>query len=238
MKDDKFRIKLFSGFFPWCLFSLITTVFIFIHSCTNKENQPAEDYLQALVKFEPWAESVWKEYNKIPGSGYFGDGQTEGNGGIRGTCGIALSYVVLIQEFPDSPERVHRLKRVEEALRYAIETHSSGVTNSIITGWVNIDNWLGLITDYEERFIYRAALDYNRRGAAEDALIYLLDEKVKQRMIIILPGYNAAKTRSAQRTLRWENSSIMCNLSFRMPQGNIKEIDIPSDEKKSKVVQN
>ena len=102
------------------LTSVITT------SCQgNQENSTAANYLQALINFEPWAESVWKDYPSIPGSGYFGDGETEGNGGIRGTCGIALSYVVLIRAFPDAPERSHRLKRVEEALRYAVETHRS-----------------------------------------------------------------------------------------------------------------
>lgn len=84
------------------------------------------DYLQALLRFEPWAESVWEDYAPIPGSGYFGDGRTTGNGGIRGTCGIALAYAVLVKAFPNAPSRAHRLKRVEEALRYAESTHVGG----------------------------------------------------------------------------------------------------------------
>ena len=97
----------------------------------QQRNTPAEDYLQALLRFEPWAESVWKDYPKIPGSGYFGDGATEGNGGMRGTLEITFSYYVLIRAFPDSPESKHRLKRVEEALRYAVETHRSGPSGSL-----------------------------------------------------------------------------------------------------------
>lgn len=87
---------------------------------------PAPDYLKALLRFEPWAESVWKAYPAIPGSGYFGDGATTGNGGIRGTCGIALAYAVLINALPNAPQRSHRLKRVEAALRYAASTHVGG----------------------------------------------------------------------------------------------------------------
>ena len=91
-----------------------------------KKNVPGADYLQALLRFEPWAESVWKDYPKIPNTGYFGDGIAESNAGIRGNCGIALSYAVLVRAFPDAAERKHRIKRVEAALRYAEETHQSG----------------------------------------------------------------------------------------------------------------
>lgn len=88
---------------------------------------PSADYLRALLNFEPWAESVWKDYPLIPHSGFFGDGASAGNGGIRGTCGIALAYAVLVREFPQAPERPARLKRLEAALRYAVETHASGI---------------------------------------------------------------------------------------------------------------
>ena len=92
------------------------------------KNEPATAHLQALLRFEPWAESVWKDYPKIPDAGYFGDGSGESinNGGIRGTCGIALSYAVLVHALPDAAERKHRIKRIEAALRYAEETHLSG----------------------------------------------------------------------------------------------------------------
>lgn len=98
-----------------------------------QKNGPGADYLQALLRFEPWAESVWKDYPKIPDAGYFGDGSGESinNGGIRGSCGIALSYAVLVRAFPDAAERQHRIKRVEAALRYAEETHQSGVDTNV-----------------------------------------------------------------------------------------------------------
>jgi hypothetical protein len=92
-------------------------------------NTPSECYLESLLLFEPWAESVWNDYPLIPNSGYFGDGFSYGNGGIRGSCSIALSYAVLIRAFPESPLRQHRIERVEAALRYATETHDSGPEN-------------------------------------------------------------------------------------------------------------
>lgn len=96
-----------------------------------QKNGPGADYLKALLRFEPWAESVWKDYPKIPNAGYFGDGVAESNGGIRGNCGIALSYAVLVRAFPDAAERKHRIKRVEAALRYAEETHQSGIETAV-----------------------------------------------------------------------------------------------------------
>lgn len=86
---------------------------------------PAGDYLLALLRFEPWAESIWHDYPRIPDAGYFGDGLSGGNGGIRGTCAIALNYAVLVKAFPHDPKRPHRLKRIEEVLRYVEETHRS-----------------------------------------------------------------------------------------------------------------
>lgn len=89
-------------------------------------NRVANDYLKALLRFEPWAESVWKDYPAIPDAGYFGDGASGGNGGIRGNAGITVCYMVLIRAFPDAPQRTHRLNRVDAALRYAVRTHQSG----------------------------------------------------------------------------------------------------------------
>lgn len=96
---------------------------------------PGADYLTALLRFEPWAESVWKDYPPIPGTGYFGDGAaaTMDNGGMRGTSGIAVAYAVLVRAFPAAPERSRRLKRVEEALRYLERTHA-GAPDTAVDG--------------------------------------------------------------------------------------------------------
>jgi hypothetical protein len=89
------------------------------------KSKVASEYLQALLNFEPWAESVWHNYPNIPHSGYFGDGNSGGNGGIRGTCGVALSYAVLVRALPNNPRRTHWINRIEAALRFAEGTHTS-----------------------------------------------------------------------------------------------------------------
>src|SRR5262245_4016421 len=104
---------------------------------------PAADFLEALLRFEPWSESVWHDAPQIPGAGYFGDGGSEGNGAIRGNSGIALAYAVLVREFPDAPQRAHRLQRAAAALRYCALTHSTGPPDATCTDgkkWQH--NWI------------------------------------------------------------------------------------------------
>jgi hypothetical protein len=71
-------------------------------ACVPPKTGPSANYLQALLRFEPWAESTWKDYPKILNSGYFGDGASDGDAGIRGTIGVAFSNYVLIRAFPDA----------------------------------------------------------------------------------------------------------------------------------------
>lgn len=111
---------------------------------------PAADYLEALLRFEPWAESVWRDDAHIRGAGYFGDGASRGNGGIRGTCGVALAYAVLIREFPLAPGRRRRLARVEAALRYAAETHEGGPAYALATDGRKWGVLPSFSSDYEE----------------------------------------------------------------------------------------
>ena len=87
----------------------------------GQDSDPADDYLLALKRFEPWAESVWKDFPQIPGSGYFGNGHD-----IRGNCSITLSYAALIRAFPEDPRNQHRISRVASALRFSVDTHMSG----------------------------------------------------------------------------------------------------------------
>ncbi|MCC7495051.1 MAG: hypothetical protein IT204_22070 [Fimbriimonadaceae bacterium] len=82
---------------------------------------PADTYLEVLRDFERYAESVWHD---APPGGYFGDGASGGNAGIRGTCGVLLAYATLLRADGHPPAR--RLDRLERGLRYAAETHRSG----------------------------------------------------------------------------------------------------------------
>lgn len=105
--------------------SLVTALVGFLLASTAS----AATYLECLVDFERHAETIWHtatHTNAPTDSGYFGDGNSTGNGGIRGSCGIAIAYAVLANAFPDDPKRTNRLARVRQALNYAANTHVSG----------------------------------------------------------------------------------------------------------------
>ena len=77
------------------LFLFLTLLFPAVVSRADSQ----QDYLDVLVDFERYAESVWHSASgtgRPSDSGYFGDGNSTGNGGIRGSCGIAFSYAVLV----------------------------------------------------------------------------------------------------------------------------------------------
>ena len=79
--------------------------------------------VEALLDFERYAESVWHDAPAPSGSGYFGDGVSDGNAGIRGSSGVALAYAALLAELPENEQAERRLARVAAALRYAAGTH-------------------------------------------------------------------------------------------------------------------
>ena len=72
-----------------------------------------------------------QELRRPPDSGYWGDGNSTGNGGIRGSCGVALAHAVLVHSLPGNPTNTFRLERIRKALNYAAHTHLSG-TNTCI----------------------------------------------------------------------------------------------------------
>jgi hypothetical protein len=111
-----------------------------------------------------------------------------------------------------------------------IKERSGTITQPISTGWINIDNWIGLIAMPEGEFIYRAAADYNRVGAAEDAIVFEPEEKDKPRAVIVLPGKNAEVTAAVQKSLKWTTSDRECKLSFNMPDGKMKDIQVQLKE--------
>ena len=85
----------------------------------------AHIYLDCLRDFEGYAESIWHDAVEPPESGFFGDGRSAGNGGIRGSCGVCVAYATLVRaDAPGDQER--RLSRLEAALRYAAMTHVTG----------------------------------------------------------------------------------------------------------------
>jgi hypothetical protein len=105
------------------------------------EASSQELYLQCLTNFETYGESIWHPANYSgapPDSGYWGDGSTTGNGGIRGNAGCALAYAVLVLAQPSSPNNSNRLAHIRQALNYNAGTHSSGsylAVNGAHWGW-------------------------------------------------------------------------------------------------------
>ena len=89
----------------------------------------ATTYLQCLVDFQRYAETVWHTAtyaNSPPDSGYFGSGDSTSNNGIRADLGIAVAYGVLAQAYPDDPNRPAWIARIRQGLNYAANTHRSG----------------------------------------------------------------------------------------------------------------
>lgn len=129
LTDAELRTIMFLKSSSGCFrnWAAVTVMIIAITAgCRAGGSDPSDAYLTLLRNFEPYAESVWSDYPVLEGAGYFGDGKSVGNGGIRGTCNITLAYAVLATACPDDPQTPHRLKRIETALRYATMTHVSG----------------------------------------------------------------------------------------------------------------
>lgn len=88
-----------------------------------------QTYLNALLDFERYGESIWHEATNSaqpPDSGYWGDGGSSGNGGIRGNGGVAVAYAVLVLALPNDPKNPTRLAHIRQALNYNANTHVTG----------------------------------------------------------------------------------------------------------------
>jgi len=81
----------------------------------------ANHYLDCLERFHGYACTIWHDSAQPPDSGYFGDGASGGNGGIRGTCGVLVSYATLLRG--GRGEKHELIDRLRKGLRYAALTH-------------------------------------------------------------------------------------------------------------------
>ena len=95
--------------------SPLTAVLLAIGFVMRAAAGSADIYLECLLDAERYDESIWHDAagaGRPLNSGYFGDGNSDGNGGIRGSCGMAVAYAVLVRASPVSdPRRTNRLER-------------------------------------------------------------------------------------------------------------------------------
>jgi hypothetical protein len=107
---------------------LITALLIAMQPC-RADLFSAATYLNCLVNFQQYGDSIWHPatYANAPAdSGYFGDGTSAGNGGIRGMCGVAVAYAVMAVALTNDPARPARIDKIRQTLNYAANTHLSG----------------------------------------------------------------------------------------------------------------
>lgn len=118
--------------FP-CWTNAVLSLLISGMLCAELAGAPAnvgsqQTYLECLLDFERYADANWHPaiYSNAPAdAGYFGDGASDGNGGLRANCGTAVAYAVLARAFPEAPSRSARIAKVRQALNYAANTHVS-----------------------------------------------------------------------------------------------------------------
>jgi len=94
-------------------------------------------YLQCLVDFETYGESIWHGVSGAAyptNAGYWGDGGNGGNGAIRGNCGVAVAYAVLVNAQPGNPANPTRIAHITQALNYAAQSHSTGPKQTVNNG--------------------------------------------------------------------------------------------------------
>ncbi len=97
-------------------------------------NSAEVTYLDCLLDFERYAETIWHDASgatRPADSGYWGDGNSSGNGGIRGSCGVAVTYATIVRSLPGDAQNPTRLARIRKALHYAANTHVSGTKTCI-----------------------------------------------------------------------------------------------------------
>ncbi|MDR3456052.1 MAG: autotransporter-associated beta strand repeat-containing protein [Verrucomicrobiae bacterium] len=94
-------------------------------------------YFQCLTNFETYGETIWHSVSggAYPtNAGYWGDGGNSGNGAIRGNCGVAVAYAVLVNAQPGNPANATRIAHITQALNYAAQSHVTGSKQTVNNG--------------------------------------------------------------------------------------------------------
>ncbi|MDH7482817.1 MAG: hypothetical protein QHH26_12705 [Armatimonadota bacterium] len=84
-------------------------------------------YVDMLRKYVNYAEKQWHAAS-FPNAGYWGNGISDGNEGIRAVANTALTYAVLAKHADKlaNDERLAYISRAASGIRYAVETHLTG----------------------------------------------------------------------------------------------------------------
>jgi hypothetical protein len=92
------------------------------------EREILQTYVGLLRDGCHYADRDWKQSSFDPAAGYWGDGISGGNEGIRAIAGMALGCATLLKYDADltDAERGDFLARATAGLRYAVVTHVTG----------------------------------------------------------------------------------------------------------------
>lgn len=144
-------------------------------------------YTDVMYRFTRFAETMWKQSPDDPKAGYWGNGISGGNEGIRAVANTALVYAVLAEETDvlDAATRRAYIERALAGLRYAANSHLTG-TGKCIDGkqWGN--SWQSTLWGANVGFaawILRDHIDADLRASVERMVAYEADRflKVKPR---------------------------------------------------------
>ena len=108
-----------------------------------------------------------------------------------------------------------------------IKERSGIVINNISGGWINIDNWMGIIAEPLGNFIYNSAKDYNRKGVAEGEILFKPDENKNPRFVIVLSRKNVEATSEIQGKMKWGITNKECKISFPLSNKELMEFVFP-----------
>ena len=91
------------------------------------EDQLCRLYVQMLVNHSRYAETKWHD-GPFPNSGYWGNGVSGGNEGIRAVGNVALAYAMLLKQTDSLDQETRRIytDHAIAGIRYAAETHITG----------------------------------------------------------------------------------------------------------------
>jgi hypothetical protein len=107
-------------------FSSLASDFYTIHRLSEREIQLA--YAQMLREACHYADRDWQSASNVPAAGYWGDGVSAGNEGIRTVASMVLACAAELKYDPSLTPDEHRdfLAKTTAALRYIAATHVTG----------------------------------------------------------------------------------------------------------------